>query len=132
MKTAFKRLAAGLAVAVVLLGGMVAHAPEADARQKVFRSDDGKLVLVCYYDDRTGALAFCDVFWFPLTATTVLAKADATRLDADQLSVQGKRVVVDGGLVAGAPDAALSAKPAKDPGAVLAKGGERAGKHRRR
>jgi hypothetical protein len=64
-----KRLVSGLLVASVLVGGGLAFSDDAAAYTKTHRSDDGKLVLICHYDDVTHELAFCDVHWFPLQAT---------------------------------------------------------------
>jgi hypothetical protein len=66
MTGAIKRLITGGLVALALLGGLGLGSEEAAAYTKTHRSDDGKLVLVCHYDDRTHELAFCDVDWFPL------------------------------------------------------------------
>ena len=70
---AIKRLLAGALVALALVGGSLAVSHDAAAYTRTMRSDDGKLVLVCHYDDRTGELAFCDVYWFPLQASGMLA-----------------------------------------------------------
>jgi hypothetical protein len=64
-----KRLVSGLLVASVLVGGGLTFSEDAAAYTKTHRSDDGKLVLICHYDDVTHELAFCDVHWFPLQAT---------------------------------------------------------------
>ena len=69
MFRAVKRLVSGLLVASVLVGGGLAFSDDASAYTKTHRSDDGKLVLICHYDDVTHELAFCDVHWFPLQAT---------------------------------------------------------------
>jgi hypothetical protein len=69
MVGAIKRLAAGILVASVLVGGGLAVSEDAAAYTKTHRSDDGKLVLICHYDDVTHELAFCDVYWFPLQVT---------------------------------------------------------------
>ena len=69
MVRAVKRLVSGLLVASVLVGGGLAFSDAAAAYTKTHRSDDGKLVLICHYDDVTHELAFCDVHWFPLQAT---------------------------------------------------------------
>jgi hypothetical protein len=69
MVRAVKRLVSGLLVASVLVGGGLAFSDDASAYTKTHRSDDGKLVLICHYDDVTHELAFCDVHWFPLQAT---------------------------------------------------------------
>jgi hypothetical protein len=69
MKSALKRIVAGMLVASVLVGGGLAVSEDASAYTKTHRSDDGKLVLICHYDDVTNELAFCDVYWFPLQAT---------------------------------------------------------------
>ena len=69
MTSALKRIVAGMLVASVLVGGGLAVSEDASAYTKTHRSDDGKLVLICHYDDVTNELAFCDVYWFPLQAT---------------------------------------------------------------
>ena len=69
MLRAVKRLVAGVLVGAVLVGGGLVGSEEAAAYTKTHRSDDGKLVLICHYDDVTHELAFCDVHWFPLQAT---------------------------------------------------------------
>jgi len=67
MTGAFKRIITGGLVALALVGGGLGlGSEEAAAYTKTHRSDDGKLVLICHYDDRTHELAFCDVYWFPL------------------------------------------------------------------
>ena len=70
MLRAVKRLVAGMLVASVLVGGGLVGSEEAAAYTKTHRSDDGKLVLICHYDDVTHELAFCDVHWFPLQVTS--------------------------------------------------------------
>ena len=80
MKSALKRIVAGMLVASVLVGGGLAVSEDASAYTKTHRSDDGKLVLICHYDDVTHELAFCDVYWFPLQATQgEVAPPDATQ-----------------------------------------------------
>ena len=69
MVRAVKRLVSSLLVASVLVGGGLAFSDAAAAYTKTHRSDDGKLVLICHYDDVTHELAFCDVHWFPLQVT---------------------------------------------------------------
>ena len=69
MLRAVKRLVAGVLVGAVLVGSGLVGSEEAAAYTKTHRSDDGKLVLICHYDDVTHELAFCDVHWFPLQAT---------------------------------------------------------------
>jgi hypothetical protein len=69
MLRAVKRLVAGVLVASVLVGSGLVGSEEAAAYTKTHRSDDGKLVLICHYDDVAHELAFCDVHWFPLQAT---------------------------------------------------------------
>ena len=77
---AVKRIVAGMLVASVLVGGGLAVSEDASAYTKTHRSDDGKLVLICHYDDVTHELAFCDVHWFPLQATQdEVAQPDATQ-----------------------------------------------------
>ena len=108
---------AGL-VALLVAGGLGHGAPGAAALTRVLRSDDGKLVLVCHYDDRTGELAFCDVYWFPLTVEGGAAGATGVtgsvgKVDAGALAVQGEQVAVAPGAVRGLPAGAeLSAGPA--------------------
>lgn len=64
---ATKRLITGGLPALALVGGGLGFGgEEAAAYTKTHRSDDGKLVLICHYDDRTHGVAFCDVYWFPL------------------------------------------------------------------
>ena len=88
MKSALKRIVAGMLVASVLVGGGLAVSEDASAYTKTHRSDDGKLVLICHYDDVTNELAFCDVYWFPLQATQpevaqpALSDAAAAPVDA--------------------------------------------------
>lgn len=116
MKTAIKRFVAGLAIAGVLVGGAVIDAPEASARAKIYRNDDNKIILICYFDDRTGQLLYCDLYLFNvftsrpnLAAGLAVAEEPApTRLTADQIAIDGDRVVVDGKLVDGAPDGDLA------------------------
>ena len=64
-----KRVVSGLLLASVLVGAGLTFTVYASAYTKTHRSDDGKLVPICRYDDVTYELAFCDVHWFPLQAT---------------------------------------------------------------
>lgn len=70
MTGTMKRLLAGSLFAFVIALGGLAGGGDVSAYTKTHRSDDGKLVLVCHYDDRTHELAFCDVHWFPVQAHT--------------------------------------------------------------
>ncbi len=63
-------LAAALALALVV--GSISAVSDAQARAyydwglsytKTLTSDDGRLVFVCYYDDYTGELIQCDVYY---------------------------------------------------------------------
>ena len=102
---------AGL-VALLVAGGLGLGGRGAAALTRVLRSDDGKLVLVCHYDDRTGELAFCDVYWFPLTAEGG-GRGTMTQVGAGDLTTKGNLVAVAPGVVGGAPqNVALSAAPA--------------------
>jgi hypothetical protein len=75
-----KRVVSGLLLASVLVGAGLTFTVYASAYTKTHRSDDGKLVLICHYDDVTHELAFCDVHWFPLQATQgEVAQPDATQ-----------------------------------------------------
>jgi hypothetical protein len=138
MKTTAKRMLAGLAVVVALAGGIGFHADEAAAKTRVLRSADGKLMLVCVYDDDTGELAYCDVYWLGFAGTgnagvladfssTDAPAAGGTRLPAGQIAIDGNAFVVDGAMIDGAPDTDLVAKPAKDPDGK-GKGGKHKGK----
>lgn len=61
-----KRVVAGGLVALVLVGGsLIVGVDDAAAYQRTIRSKDGKVVMICHYDDKTGKLAFCDVYYFP-------------------------------------------------------------------
>ena len=110
---------AGL-VALLVAGGLGLGGRGAAAFTKVLRSDDGKLVLVCHYDDRTGELAFCDVYWFPLTAAGG-GRGTMTQVGAGDLTTKGNLVAVAPGVVGGAPqNVALSAAPASGAAAAAA------------
>ena len=117
-KAAGRRLVLAGLVALLVAGGLGLGGREAAAFTKVLRSDDGKLVLVCHYDDRTGELAFCDVYWFPLTVDGGAAGAAGVTgsvgtVEAGGLAVKGETVAVAPGAVRGLPAGAeLSAGPA--------------------
>ena len=107
-KAAGRRLVLAGLVALLVAGGLGLGGRGAAAFTKVLRSDDGKLVLVCHYDDRTGELAFCDVYWFPLTVEGGAAGATGVtgsvgKVDAGALAVQGEQVAVEQGAVRGLP-----------------------------
>lgn len=109
--TSVRRLVLAGLVALLLTAGL-AGGREAAAFTRVLRSDDGKLVLVCHYDDRTGELAFCDVYWFPLTVSAG-GKGTVTHVAAGDLAVNGNLVSVAPGAVKGLPaKAELTAAPA--------------------
>lgn len=60
---AIKRTALGAAAALMLAVGALGLVPAREAAAgtiKIFKSTDGKVVLVCYYSD-SGALRYCDV-----------------------------------------------------------------------
>ncbi len=61
---AIKQAVAAGAVALLLIGGSLAGtAARADYTRT--SSSDGKVVMVCTYDDVTDKLLFCDVIYFP-------------------------------------------------------------------
>jgi hypothetical protein len=91
-----KRLVSGLLVASVLVGGGLAFSDDASAYTKTHRSDDGKLVLICHYDDVTHELAFCDVHWFPLQAT----QGEVAQPDVASPEVAQADVAVEGAVLA--------------------------------
>ena len=125
-KAAGRRLVLAGLVALLVAGGLGLGGREAAAFTKVLRSDDGKLVLVCHYDDRTGELAFCDVYWFPLTVDGGAAGAAGVTgsvgtVEAGGLAVKGETVAVAPGAVRGLPAGAeLSAGPAGSAAAAAA------------
>jgi hypothetical protein len=60
------------ALALALVIGSISAVGEAQARPFdggslgytiTHKSSDGKLTLVCVYDDNTGELLYCDVYW---------------------------------------------------------------------
>ena len=57
-------IAAG-AVALLLLGGSLAGTAARADYTRTTSSPDGKVVMICTYDDVTGKLLFCDVHYFP-------------------------------------------------------------------
>ena len=60
---AMKRKTLGVAAALMLAVGALGLAPAHDAAAgtiKIFKSTDGKVVLICHYSD-SGALRYCDV-----------------------------------------------------------------------
>jgi uncharacterized membrane protein len=66
MMRGIKQAVAAGAVALLLIGGSLAGT---DARANYTRttsSSDGKVVMICTYDDATGKLLFCDVHYFPV------------------------------------------------------------------
>jgi hypothetical protein len=134
MKATIKRLAIGFAVLATLTGGMIAQTQDASAKTRVFRSDDGKLTIVCVYDDVTDELAYCDVYWLGLADAGAIDAGGngGTRLPASQIAVDGNLLAIDGGLVAGAPDGQLTAdaddEPKKDRKGKKGHGGKH-GKH---
>jgi hypothetical protein len=96
MIRSFKRLISGLLVASVLVGGGLAFSEDASAYTKTHRSDDGKLVLICHYDDVTHELAFCDVHWFPLQAT----QGEVAQPDVAQPAITQTDVAAEGAVLA--------------------------------
>jgi hypothetical protein len=96
MFRAVKRLVSGLLVASVLVGGGLTFSDDAAAYTKTHRSDDGKLVLICHYDDVTHELAFCDVYWFPLQAT----QGEVVQPDVAPPAVAQADVAAEGALLA--------------------------------
>ena len=69
MASRVKRVLVGAeAVVTMVAGGLTAGAPEAPTR--VLQSDDGSLILICYFEPRAGHLSFCDVYFSPVRPTT--------------------------------------------------------------
>lgn len=61
-----------VALALTLIIGSISAVGEAQAMPidsgdlgytATYKSTDGKFTMVCYYDDNTGALLYCDVYW---------------------------------------------------------------------
>jgi hypothetical protein len=96
MVRSVKRLVSGLLVASVLVGGGLSFSEDAAAYTKTHRSDDGKLVLICHYDDVTHELAFCDVHWFPLQAT----QGEVAQPDVAQPPIAQAAVAAESALLA--------------------------------
>jgi len=63
---AIKQAVAAGAVALLLIGGSLAGTAARADYTRTTSSSDGKVVMICTYDDVTGKLLFCDVIYFPV------------------------------------------------------------------
>lgn len=66
MIRAIKQVFAAGAVALLLIGGNLAGTDARAGYTRTTSSPDGKVVMVCTYDDVSGKLLFCDVYYFPV------------------------------------------------------------------
>lgn len=60
---AAKRIVVAGLVALALVGGSLVSGQDAAAYQRTHISKDGKVIMVCVYDDQTGKLRYCDVYY---------------------------------------------------------------------
>jgi hypothetical protein len=63
---AIKQAVAAGAVALLLIGGSLAGTDARADYTRTTSSSDGKVVMICTYDDVTDKLLFCDVYHFPV------------------------------------------------------------------
>jgi len=63
---AIKQAMAAGAVALLLIGGSLAGTDARADYTRTTSSSDGKVVMICTYDDVTDKLLFCDVHYFPV------------------------------------------------------------------
>ena len=63
---AIKQAVAAGAVALLLIGGSLAGTEARADYTRTTSSSDGKVVMICTYDDVTDKRLFCDVYHFPV------------------------------------------------------------------